>query len=317
LQNNTISEKEYDDFFQSIHTVAKDFMNDFNLLLLKKLSKENFINKYGHLRPGTYDITSKSYKNGFEDYIDYSSDIKKNSQKSNFTFSKVTKDKISNELLKHDLKFSVAQLLNFIIKATEAREKAKFEFTKSLSAVIELITQVGKNNYLTKNELAYLNLHELLKYKNSSSRIFFENNIKQNILENKQKFLITSAIQLPELIFDKNNIDMFFYPSLKPNFVSHHSLIAQIIYLKDISQTSIDNQIVLIENADPGYDWIFSHNIRGLVTKYGGAASHMAIRCAEFDLPAAIGCGDKIFNDLVKYNKISLDCINQKIEGVS
>ena len=79
---------------------------------------------------------------------------------------------------------------------------------------------------------------------------------------------------------------------------------------------SIDNKIVFIENADPGFDWIFSHNIKGLITKYGGAASHMAIRCAEFDLPAAIGCSDKIFNNLIKYKKISLDCINHKIMGI-
>ena len=32
----------------------------------------------------------------------------------------------------------------------------------------------------------------------------------------------------------------------------------------------MDNKIVLIENADPGYDFIFSHKILGLVTKFGG-----------------------------------------------
>ena len=37
--------------------------------------------------------------------------------------------------------------------------------------------------------------------------------------------------------------------------------------------------IVLIENADPGYDWIFSKNIKGLITKNGGINSHMSIRC--------------------------------------
>ena len=56
----------------------------------------------------------------------------------------------------------------------------------------------------------------------------------------------------------------------------------------------IDGCIVLIESADPGFDWIFSHAITGLVTKYGGANSHMAVRCAEFGLPAAIGCGERL-----------------------
>ena len=33
----------------------------------------------------------------------------------------------------------------------------------------------------------------------------------------------------------------------------------------------IHNKIIVIENADPGYDFIFSKKISGLITKYGGA----------------------------------------------
>ena len=51
----------------------------------------------------------------------------------------------------------------------------------------------------------------------------------------------------------------------------------------DIETNSLRNKIVLIEGADPGFDWIFSQNIAGLITKYGGANSHMAIRSAEFE----------------------------------
>ena len=64
----------------------------------------------------------------------------------------------------------------------------------------------------------------------------------------------------------------------------------------------------MIESADPGYDWIFGHQISGLVTKYGGAASHMAIRASELELPAAIGCGDIIYDELLAANLIELDC---------
>ena len=73
------------------------------------------------------------------------------------------------------------------------------------------------------------------------------------------------------------------------------------------------NKIVLIENADPGYDWLFTKNPLGLITKYGGVASHMAIRCAELGLPAAIGCGEFLFEKLLTANKILLDCKNEQI----
>ena len=53
----------------------------------------------------------------------------------------------------------------------------------------------------------------------------------------------------------------------------------------------------------------FSKKIKALITKYGGANSHMTIRCAELDIPAAIGIGDKKFDELLKTkNQIDLDC---------
>ena len=72
--------------------------------------------------------------------------------------------------------------------------------------------------------------------------------------------------------------------------------------------------MVLIESADPGYDWIFSYNI-WLITKYGGAASHMAIRSAEYGIASIIGCGEDIFNEISNYNKILLIVIRKYLEN--
>ena len=66
-------------------------------------------------------------------------------------------------------------------------------------------------------------------------------------------------------------------------------------------------------SSDLGRVWVFSSNIAGLITEYGGANSHMAIRAAELGLPAAIGIGSKLFNKLSKSNKIKLDCGNDNI----
>ena len=59
------------------------------------------------------------------------------------------------------------------------------------------------------------------------------------------------------------------------------------------------SEIVIIPQADPGYDWLFGQGISGLVTMYGGANSHMAIRAAEFRLPAAIGVGTKKYQEIL------------------
>ena len=74
------------------------------------------------------------------------------------------------------------------------------------------------------------------------------------------------------------------------------------VFLNKISDfEKLRNKIVLIESADPGYDFIFSYNIKGLITKYSGQNSHMAIRCNELNLPAIIGIGEKIYSSLNYY----------------
>ena len=78
----------------------------------------------------------------------------------------------------------------------------------------------------------------------------------------------------------------------------------------------LDDKIVIIRAADPGYDWIFGHKIAGLITEYGGIASHMAIRAAEFGLPAAIGCGAKLLNSIRGSQKIELDCANGLVRSI-
>ena len=50
-----ISKGEYDSFFKSVNTVAKEFVKDLSNLTHQAIEKEKFLEKYGHLRPGTYD----------------------------------------------------------------------------------------------------------------------------------------------------------------------------------------------------------------------------------------------------------------------
>ena len=75
-------------------------------------------------------------------------------------------------------------------------------------------------------------------------------------------------------------------------------------------------KIVLIPQADPGYDWLFGQQIAGLITMYGGANSHMAIRAAEFGLPAAIGVGETKYQSLSNAVVLELDAGNRSIQVV-
>jgi len=52
------------------------------------------------------------------------------------------------------------------------------------------------------------------------------------------------------------------------------------------------------------------------VTLYGGANSHMAIRTAEFGLPAVIGVGEQRYRELAQASMLELTPANSIIRVV-
>ena len=75
-------------------------------------------------------------------------------------------------------------------------------------------------------------------------------------------------------------------------------------------------RILLIPSADPGYDWIFSHEVKGFVTMYGGANSHMAIRAGELSIPAVVGVGAKRFEKYRKARMLEIDAAGKLVRIV-
>ena len=118
-----------------------------------------------------------------------------------------------------------------------------------------------------------------------------------------------SGIRLGYLIRDKR--DFFVVPLHRstPNFVTSKRIEGTSLRLDNHAHGKLDltDRIVCIENADPGFDWIFTRGIAGLVSQYGGANSHMTIRCAELGLPAAIGVGGQTFERVASADLVELD----------
>ena len=127
----------------------------------------------------------------------------------------------------------------------------------------------------------------------------------------------TLFIKLPQLLIDPDNAVVIPFQVASPNFVTNSIVEAESIKIEKAEKAAdLNDKIVLIEGADPGYDWIFTTRFVGLITKFGGANSHMAIRCAEMQIPAAIGCGEQIYNSLSASNKIFLNCASRQINRI-
>ena len=56
-----LSKNRFNDFKSSIHTVTSEFTDDFVVAYYEESKRAKFLAKYGHLRPGTYEITSARY----------------------------------------------------------------------------------------------------------------------------------------------------------------------------------------------------------------------------------------------------------------
>lgn len=296
-----------DDFMNSISTPLSEIQKDILDYGKKKISKKDFLEKYGHLRPGTYDILAKRYDTddqvlhviGFAD--------KKDKQRSLRLESKV--DRILSE---HGLIFQSVGFSSFIKTSIMQREQLKFEFTKSLSDSIELIAKAGLELGFSREELSNLSLSSIFKYRKLPKEKLVDLWRKKIRLQKEEKSK-NSNLSLPPLLFSERDFEVLQYYISKPNFITNKKITGQLTTLSSGDKDAVANRIILIENADPGYDWIFTKNPLALVTKYGGVASHMAIRCAEIGLPAAIGCGEIMYEQLLNSSKILLDCKSQEI----
>ena len=133
--------------------------------------------------------------------------------------------------------------------------------------------------------------------------------------EGREAHRLTRTVRLHHLIVEPDDIDVVSPARGQPTFITDKSVTARTRHLHTNEGGDLDGRIVLIESADPGFDWIFAHDIAGLITQYGGANSHMAIRCAEFGLPAAIGCAERLFSALLKGSVIELNCAARKVSG--
>ncbi len=297
-------------FRASIRSVAGDLVEDMRKMQAGALARNEFMNRYGHLRPGTYDILSPRYDQ-ILDLGSYSSQAHSERRISaTFALSDYQYQDIETLLGSEGFGcIGVDELFNYIKRATAGREYAKFIFSRSVSAILELIAEFGQRHGLSRDELSHIEIRQLLDIASNSAEVSVEDRLRVIAEAETDRHALSIAIRLPQVLFDEAGVRIVPFQVSHPNFITAIKITAPCVRLTSmVSGVLLGGKIVLIENADPGFDWIFSQPIAGLITKYGGANSHMAIRCAEFGIPAAIGCGEQRFESLTVAEHLMLDC---------
>ena len=309
VNKDILSTEDYDLFMSSLNTVNMTMKNDI------KLGKIDFLKKYGHLRPGTYDIRVPRYDECPELYFEFNNIEKKTNKTKSRVFSlKSSQKKIINKLLidnnfNHDYK----SIFHFIKQAIEGREYAKFIFTKSLSDVLKLLKEIGTKYKLSVDDLSFLDISIINQLYGSS--LDEKNTFSNSVKFGKKMYEQTRLITLPSIITSKEEIFSFELSSSQPSFITQ-KVIQGFIEIEGNKKENLYQKILMINSADPGFDWIFQHNIKGFITKYGGVNSHMAIRAGELQIPAVIGAGEILFNKWKKAKVLNIDCSNKLVNIV-
>ena len=263
-------------------TVSSQFVND-----QKTLSHAELLQKYGHLRPSQFDIFVPNYA-ATPDML------------------KPIQGLFDQEDLQpsNEVAFDQDPLIVF----SQAREQVKFLFTHIIDRIAAVLMR----------EVSQMNLEfELLKYLKISEVLdLLSGNLSDlgSLLEDRaQEHLLQTNIVYPEVVLDGN---MFVFEKIMAHgtFVGSKVVEAPVVCLsREMVDVDLDGKIVLLEAADPGFDFIFASDIKGFVTKVGGPNSHMAIRAHELGLTACIG-NTAQFDTLVLSTSIKIDPINNSID---
>jgi choline kinase/phosphohistidine swiveling domain-containing protein len=310
-------------YFSSITTVAKEFVRDGAAVSADEMPWQVFLDRYGHLRPGTYDILSPTYRDNDgrllkESLKGFAGGAAHEAQ--DIQWAAGSWEVMQQALAEMGLDIDFPTFDRFVRGNTEGREYAKFIFTRNLSQALDDLAEWGEEIGVPKQTLADVPVDSLFALRAGEAFGKPAEWLTAAAEMNQPRKMLARNAELPPLIYAAEQFFSFFFPPSEPNFITSKSITCEIVFMGEGAQadpSSLQGRIVVIPQADPGFDWLFGCEIAGLITQYGGANSHMAIRAAEFGAPAAIGVGEIVFDKLREARLVLLDCANRKIDVLS
>jgi hypothetical protein len=288
--------------------VTKDLRRD-----LSTLDRDGFLHRYGHLRPGTYDIRSARYDESFERYFDGAQRVAAGEEQAAFTPDLRQLSAIARLIDAHGLACEPVALVDFLRRAIAARERSKLDFSRLVSQVLVDVRALGEQLGFGVEDLSYVPVGVLRELGGAEAGVRAA--LADAIRAGRARHRVTETLCAPALLCDDADLLGFVTMEDEPNFVTHLRVVAP---PADVERgDELDGRIAMIASADPGWDWIFTHPIAGLVTAFGGANSHMALRALELELPAAIGVGNERFRRWLAAPALELDAANRLVRPLS
>jgi phosphohistidine swiveling domain-containing protein len=276
------------------------------------LSKDRFLEKYGFLRPGTYDIMSPRYDEFPDRYFDWSVHAVPDTPEIGFALRRAQSHAIRRLLEEHDMRCDTRRLLDFIRTSVRAREYAKLQFSRVISELLVVVRQVGEWVGFGAEDLSHVPINVLMNLPADARHT--KKLLREAVELGKERHALAASICAPAVLFGPTELTSFSQRCDEPTFITQGRVVAPVA---DVTAGDmLDGAIAMITSADPGYDWIFTHRVVGLITAFGGANSHMAVRALELGLPAVIGAGEARFRRWLTADSLELDAASRLVRPI-
>lgn len=250
----------------------------------------------GVLRPATFDIRVRP--------VGHISVSAKNATRATPRATFTTKEHRAVAALLKPLKLNVDAnaWLDMSLRRIELRETYKYRLSIALSNWLSALTNWGRWRNLSVDDLSFLRIKNLTHNREP-------NELRRHITRNQKRYDDEASIKMPLLIASRADIRANTQPALRPTFLGCGRVSGPLTVIDRHAraQPIAPSAVVLIRAADPGFDWIFAYPFAALVTCYGGPHSHMAVRCAELNVPCVLGCGETVYNALSKVTGATID----------
>ena len=130
VRRNGLRQERLDEFKRSIRTITGNIVNEYSQVCHGEISREDFLTRYGHLRPGTYEITSLRYDERDDLFHDQAPQLA-HSTTPVFSMNEDECTAIDGLLRECGLDvLNSRQLLVYAARAIAAREQIKFIFSE-------------------------------------------------------------------------------------------------------------------------------------------------------------------------------------------
>lgn len=306
VKEGYLKRDDIDAFRLSLDTVSSCFKRDFEDYTSGKLDWNEFDSKYGHLRISICDIRAHSYRklySNLETIRDYELSKGKKIAKA------LDRDVIAKALEESNLNIEVDKLVGFINGASELADSYRFEYGKSIGLLLDIIVRLGELIGIDKEDMSYLEIQDLDSYHSRDSYVM-------TIDARRNMYHAYSYLVLPDVIINVGDIDVIDIDEEIPDYLTDKCVSGEIAYYDEGHDVDVTGKIVLLSKVTLAYDWIFTKDIKGIITKKDTKDSRIAKRCKELNIPAALGCGEKLFNSVLMMKRIQLDCGNNKISEI-